>query len=119
MKLLLDEHYATAIATELRAGGHDALTVAERGVTGIDDEPLLTLADAEDRALLTNNVRDFAPMVGHWASAGKAHCGLVFTSDMGMPRDKRTIGRYVKALRALMDANPGARALTNQVRWLS
>ena len=119
MKLLLDEHYATAIATALRAAGHDALTVAERSVTGMDDEPLLALAASEDRALLTNNVRDFLVIVGRWATAGRDHCGLVLTSDRGMPRDKGTIGRYVKSLRALMDENPGSRALANQVRWLS
>jgi hypothetical protein len=36
-----------------------------------------------------------------------------------MPRGKGTIGRYVETLRALMDENPGSRALANQVRWLS
>jgi hypothetical protein len=35
-----------------------------------------------------------------------------------MPRAKNTIGRYVEVLSALMTANPDARALLNQVRWL-
>ncbi len=119
MKLLLDEHYATAIAVKLRAAGHDAVTVAERGVRSMDDEPLLALASSEDRALLTNNVRDFLPIVSRWATSGRDHCGLVLTSDSRMPRDKSTIGHYAKSLLALMDENPGVRALSNQVHWLS
>lgn len=31
---------------------------------------------------------------------------------------KDGIGLYLRVLRALMDANPGIRALVNQVRWL-
>jgi len=118
VKLLLDEHYANDIAAQLRAAGHDAVTVSERGLRGSDDEPLLVLAASEDRALLTNNARDFLRLVARWAASGDDHCGLLLTSDSSMPRGKNTIGRYVDTLRQLMDANPGARALANQVRWL-
>lgn len=118
MKLLLDEHYAGEIAEQLRASGHDATTVAERGVRGIDDEPLLALAASEQRTLLTNNVRDFAPLASRWAASGQEHYGLMFTSDASMPRGKSSIGAYVDALRTLMDDNPAADSLRNQVRWL-
>lgn len=118
MKLLLDEHYANEIAAQLRAGGHDVVTVSERGLNGIDDEPLLALASAEDRALLTNNAHDFMPIVGGWATSGRDHCGLLLTSDASMPRGKSTISLYARALQALMAANPGPRPLVNQVRWL-
>lgn len=118
MKLLLDEHYANEIAAQLRTLGHDAVTVSERGLKGTADEPLLALANAEDRALLTNNARDFLVLVAHRATSGADHCGLLLTSDSSMPRGKRSIGRYVERLHALMDRHPGARALANQVRWL-
>jgi predicted nuclease of predicted toxin-antitoxin system len=118
VKLLLDEHYANEIASRLRAAGHDAVTVSERGVKGIDDEPLLALAASEDRTLLTNNARDFLPIVARWASSGEDHYGVLLTSDDSMPRSKEGIGLYLRVLRALMDANPGIRALVNQVRWL-
>lgn len=118
MKLLLDEHYAHEIAVQLRAVGHDAVTVFERGLTGSDDEPLLEHASSEDRAMLTNNARHFLPIVGRWAASGREHCGLLLTSDRSMPRNSSTIGLYVETLRTVMDANPGARALANQVRWL-
>jgi predicted nuclease of predicted toxin-antitoxin system len=118
VKLLLDEHYADHIAVQLRAAGHDAVTVSERGLKGTDDEPLLALAASEDRALLTNNARDFLPLVARWAASGEDHCGVLLTSDSSLPRGKSSIGLYVKLLRRLMDANPGTRALANQVRWL-
>jgi predicted nuclease of predicted toxin-antitoxin system len=118
LKLLLDEHYAAEIAIRLRAEGHDAITVSERGVRAIDDESLLALADAEERALLTNNARHFLPLVARWAASGREHCGLLLTSDASMPRGRNSIGLYLKTLRALMKAHPAVRALENQVRWL-
>ena len=86
MKLLLDEHYADDIAAQLRAAGHDAVTVCERALKGTDDESLLVLAVSEGRALLTNNARDFLPLVGRWAASGDDHCGVLLTSDSSMPR---------------------------------
>ena len=118
MKLLLDEHYANDIAAALRAAGHDAVTVSERALKGLDDEPLLALAASEDRALLTAGARDFLPLIRRWAESGEDHCGLLLTSDSSMPRGKQTIGLYVERLRELMQANPDRRALANQVRWL-
>jgi hypothetical protein len=118
VKLLIDEHYADEVASKLREAGHDAVTVSERQIKSIDDEPLLELAWSESRALLTNNARDFMPIVGRWAISGRDHCGLLLTSDSSMPRHKGTIGVYVRTLTAIMEANPGVRALANQVRWL-
>jgi predicted nuclease of predicted toxin-antitoxin system len=118
VKLLLDEHYANDIAAALGAAGHDAVTVSERRLKGLDDEPLLALAASEDRALLTAGARDFLPLIRRWAESGEDHCGLVLTSDTSMPRSKQTIGLYVGRLRELIEANPDPRALANQVRWL-
>lgn len=119
VKLLIDEHYANEIAVALRAAGHDAVTVSERRITSIDDESLLELASSESRTLLTNNARDFMPIVGRWAVSGRDHCGLLLTSDSSMPRHKGTIGAYVRMLRAIMEQNSGIRALANEVHWLT
>jgi hypothetical protein len=86
---------------------------------GTDDEPLLSFAATEQRALLTNNVRDFGPIAVRWAAGGQDHYGLIFTSDESMPRGKSTIGVYVDALAALMDAHRALDALRNQIGWLS
>ena len=118
MRLLLDEHYANEIAEQLRAAGHEVQTVSERGLNGLDDESLLLLCDRESRALMTNNARDFVPLVRVRAAAGHDHAGLLLTSDVSLPRHKGTIGRYVVVLAALMTAASDDRALANQVRWL-
>lgn len=118
MKLLFDEHYADEIAEQLRAAGHDAQTVSERRLKGLEDEPLLSLCQHEARALMTNNVRDFVPLARAWSASGRDHAGVLLTSNASLPRHKGTIGRYVVILAALMDAHPAERALANQVRWL-
>ena len=67
---------------------------------------------------MTNNVRDFAQLAGAWAAEGRVHNGLAFTSDRSLPRARNTIGMFVNALKALLDAEPSAGGLQNQVRWL-
>jgi predicted nuclease of predicted toxin-antitoxin system len=118
VKLLLDEHYPNEIASELRAAGHDVATVSERHLNSTGDEQLLVIASTEDRAMLTNNARDFLPIVSRWATSGRDHCGLLLTDDKSMPRTKGNIGSFIRTLAALMRANPQARALENQVRWI-
>jgi hypothetical protein len=43
------------------------------------DEDVLTHATNHERALFTENVADFMPLVAQWTGAGKAHAGLIFT----------------------------------------
>ncbi len=118
MKLLVDEHYSNEIAEQLRAAEYDVVTVSELRMKGVEDEPLLTYAASQQRALLTNNVRDFSPIAVAWVADGRDHQGLIFTDDASMPRAKATIGLYVAALRKLMEAHTAADALRNQIRWL-
>ena len=118
MKLALDHHYSPAIATELRKRGFDVVAAIERGWETEDDEALLGLCDKERRALVTNNVADFTVIARGWAIEGRRHSGLIFTSDVSMPRDRQTIGRYVEALAELLRASPRGDAFTDRVHWL-
>lgn len=118
MKLALDHHYPSSIAPTLRDRGHDAVTALERGWHAEEDEALLEFCAGEGRALLTNNVADFAIIARRWQSDGRSHFGLIFTSDATLPRTHHASGRYVDALDALLSANPGARGLVDQIRWL-
>lgn len=119
MKLLLDEHYADAIAQQLRAGGHDVVTVSEAGLKQTADETLLQIAATAERVLLTNNARDFSTIARNWAAAGRAHFGIVLTSDRTFPRGRSHVGLLVRALTDLLEADPRVDALRSQVRWLS
>lgn len=120
MRLLLDEQYSPEIATQLRNGGYDVTAVkGDPGLEGIDDDVLLRSAVDQGRALLTNNVSDFAPLARDWAARGDEHLGLIFTSDESMPRARNTIGLYVEKLRELLGNHPADDAFRGRVEWLS
>lgn len=62
MRLLLDEMFPKAAATVLReAFEHDAVHVGEVGLSGADDGVVATFARSEHRAVVTENVVDYAP----------------------------------------------------------
>lgn len=118
MKLLLDEHFSHKIAADLHSAGHDVVTVAQLGGAGASDPSVLEIALAEGRVLVTNNARHFVPLVRLWAASGLDHAGVILTSDESMPRGKRGIGLFVRALAAILEEDPDDRGLANQVRWL-
>jgi nucleoside-diphosphate-sugar epimerase len=119
MRLALDHHYSTHIAIRLRERGHDVVAAVERGWEAEDDEALLALCETDGRALVTNNVADFMVIARRWATQGRCHAGLVFTSDASMPRSRDTIGRYVEALDALLEAHPAENSFVDRVHWLT
>lgn len=60
-EFLIDEMFPTTTAESLRERyGHDAVHVAEAGLRGAEDEQIAALARAEGRAVVTENVADFA-----------------------------------------------------------
>jgi Domain of unknown function (DUF5615) len=119
VKLCLDEHYAVQIATELRGIGHDVDCVKERPeLISLSDSDLLSLMTAERRALLTENVSDFAPLVRQILAAGESHYGIIFSSPRSMPRSRNTIGPFVAALDAVMRRFPHENDFANKTEWL-
>jgi predicted nuclease of predicted toxin-antitoxin system len=119
LRLLLDEHYSHEIAEQLRERGHDVTAVTgDPALEGLDDESLLGLARDQGRALLTNNVRDFALLILEWTGRGESHAGVIYTSDDGMPRSRNTIGLFVERLSALLDNHPGEESFRDRVEWL-
>ena len=118
MKLALDHHYSPLIADQLRRLGHDVVTAAEQGWEAEEDDGLLALSTSDERSLLTNNVAAFAVIARRWQGEGRAHRGLVFTSDASLPRNRNTIGRYVELLEALFRQHPDPTSLTDRIHWL-
>ena len=62
MRLLLDEMYPATLAEQLRARGHDVVSVHDADyhhLEGVPDAEVFAAAIADDRALLTENVADF------------------------------------------------------------
>jgi Domain of unknown function (DUF5615) len=119
VKLLLDEHYSPKIAAELRKHGHDAVSAKERNdLRGLGDRELWKVASVEGRALMTENVADFMPLVREVWAEGADHSGIVFTSPRSLPRGAETIGRYVKELGTFLRERPAGDGLANEVWWL-
>ncbi len=118
MRLALDNHYSPLIASRLREAGHDAVAAQDRGWGREEDEALLVICVDESRTLLTNDVADFTTISRRWAANGRSHSGLIFTSDVSMPRGRATIGRFVDALGDLFFRHPDDQGLRDQIVWL-
>jgi AbrB family looped-hinge helix DNA binding protein len=105
VRLLLDEMYAAAVAEQLRARGHDVVSVHDpdyRQLEGARDE-VFAAAVAERRALVTENVPDYRRLEADALAQGKPIPTLVFTTNKRFPSgDPGTIGRLVRALDALL-----------------
>jgi predicted nuclease of predicted toxin-antitoxin system len=106
MRLLLDEMYAPSVAEQLRARGHDVASVHDpqyRALEGVPDEAVWATAIADDRALLSENVRDFRRIEADALARGEPAARLILTTDRQFPRgDPATIGSLVLALDALL-----------------
>jgi hypothetical protein len=118
LRLLLDELYSRAIAEQLRALGHDVVSVHERPeLEGVPDAELFAAATTDGRAVLTENYPDFQREL-QAAAARTAHFGVVFTSRLRMPRSRDTIGLFVAVLADFLARFPAQDALSNGSHWL-
>jgi hypothetical protein len=97
VRLVLDEMFAPVIAKQLRERNHDVVAVADDPqLRAMTDPELLAWAHEHQRRIVTENVRDFRPLVVD----DPAGPGVLFTSSRTLPRDKRGVGRLVAALDA-------------------
>ena len=61
MKLKVDENLPAEIADDVRALGHDAMTVIEQGMSGVDGRRLMARAKEGSRLLMTlDTIRQIA-----------------------------------------------------------
>jgi hypothetical protein len=66
MKFKIDENLPAELCVDLRSAGHDADTVSDEGLAGVDDSALMARVQAESRTLLTldkgiADVRNYPP----------------------------------------------------------
>lgn len=120
MKLLIDEMFPPSIAAQLRARQHDAAGVAaDPRLAGLTDEEVFTSAQAEERAIVTENVPDFRRVARDWEAGGRLHHGLIYTTNRKFPRHHPgTFGRVVAVLAALEEATPADQPPSNREIWL-
>lgn len=96
--------YPSLIARELRARGHDVVSVHESPGRGTSDEDVLDHARSEGRAVVTENVRDYRPLAEALLASGTSHAGLVLTTSRRWPRTDP--GSLITALDTLLTSTP-------------
>jgi predicted nuclease of predicted toxin-antitoxin system len=117
VRLLPDEMFSPVIAAELRDRGHDVIAVADRpDLRAKSDEDIFAWASAERRWLLTENVKDFRPIMLRALPGGPPDCRLLFTSSRAFPRSRKNPGPLINALHAWLTAGPPAPPVTES--WL-
>lgn len=117
VRFLLDEMFSPAIAAGLRERGHDVIAVADRpDLRAKSDEEIFAWASAEARWLLTENVKDFRPIMLRTLPGGLPGCGLLFTSSRAFSRSRKNPGPLINALHAWLTAGPPAPSVTES--WL-
>jgi hypothetical protein len=115
--LALDEMFSPAIAVALRDLGHDVIAVAERPeLRAITDDAVFAWAAGQRRWLVTENVKDFRPILLQALQAGTPILGLVFTASRAFPRSRKNPGPLIQALYAWLLSGPPEPPLTED--WL-
>lgn len=105
VELLLDEMHAPVVAAALRERGHDVLAVVEQDeLRALTDEELFRWSAGRGRRIVTENVKDFAPLLRRAEELGQAGASLLFTSSRSFPRSRRNPGPLIDALAAWLRA---------------
>ena len=103
--LLLDEMHAPVVAAALHDRGHDVLAVVSLDeLRALTDEELFRWAAEHGRRIVTENVKDFAPLLRRAEEAGQPAAPLLFTSSRTFPRSRRSTGPLIDALDAWLRA---------------
>ena len=109
--------FSPAIAAALRHLGHDVIAVAERPeLRAMTDDAVFAWAAGQGRWLVTENVKDFRPILLQALQAGSPILGLVFTTSRAFPRSRKNPGPLIEALHAWLLAGPPEPPLTED--WL-
>ena len=98
VRLYLDRHVMGRLAVDLRGKGLDVLTTEEAGKDTAPDEEQLDFATTEHRAILTFNIRDFAPLHEQWRVAGRTHAGIIVSQQLGSRQYGLLLQRILRLL---------------------
>ncbi len=110
VRLYFDRHIMARLARDLRGHGFDVLTTEQAGFDTAADEQQLAFATGEGRAILTFNIRDFAPLHEQWLKAGRSHAGIIVSRQLG----SRQYGMLLQRMLRLLD-HLGADEMTGNI----
>ena len=116
MKAILDEQLSPQIAFLLRKAGYDVVAVAERDdLAGRTDNVILEVASREERAVITNNVKDFRPLAVERLAQGRAHPGLILLPSK-RTRTRASVSAIARAIEQVLHDHPDG--LSGSERWI-
>ncbi|HEX6500560.1 MAG TPA: DUF5615 family PIN-like protein [Micromonosporaceae bacterium] len=105
--LVLDEMFSPRIAQALRERGHQVVAVAEHvDLRAMTDDDLYQWTAGQRSWLLTENVKDFRPIMLRTLQAGGPTAGLLFTSSRTFPRSRQKPGPIIEAVDAWLNSGP-------------
>ena len=109
-RLYLNHDVSPVAGEALRRQGYDVVAAQEVGMADASDEEQLLRAAAEQRSLVSFNVRDYPALHLEFLKHGRTHFGIVLSKQLSV-RDT------IRALHDLL--NSATREdLENQLRWL-
>lgn len=116
MKGLLDEQLSPQIAALLRQPGFDVDAVADRpDLVGRSDQFIFEVACTEDRAVITNNIKDFRPLAAQWLAQGRVHAGLILLPS-SRTRTRAAVTMLADHIASVMRDNSDG--LPSSERWI-
>ena len=101
LRLYLDRHVMTRLADDLARRGYDCLTTQQAGKDTVSDEEQLAFAAANSRAIVTYNIRDFAPLHEQWLATRRQHAGIIVSRQLGGRQYGVLLGRMLRLLSEL------------------
>ncbi len=117
MRALLDEQLSPEIAVLLRQAGCDVVAVAERNdLIGSSDRVVLDVASSEDRAVITNNIKDFRPLAAERLAQGLTHAGLILLPS-SRTRTRAAVAALATAIEQVLRDHP--HGLKDSERWIA
>jgi predicted nuclease of predicted toxin-antitoxin system len=116
VKALLDEQLSPQIAALLRQLGHDVDAVADRpDLAGRSDTFIFAAACSENRAVITNNIKDFRPIAAQWLVQGRVHAGLILLPS-SRTRTRAANAVLAERIAGVLRDNPDG--LASSERWI-
>jgi NADP-dependent 3-hydroxy acid dehydrogenase YdfG len=117
VKALLDEQLSPLIAQLLQERGLDVVAVAERSdLVEASDREIVEAATREQRAVVTNDIKDFRPIAAERLADGRGHAGLILL-PAGRSRSRHATGALADAIELLMRAHP--KGINDSEYWIA
>jgi hypothetical protein len=119
VRVLLDEQLSPQIARVLRERGLEVEAVAERSdLMEASDSDVLDAASREQRAVVTNNIKDFRPLAAERLADGRGHAGLILL-PASRSRSRAATGALADAIEAVLRAQPNGIPSAEHILGLS